>query len=230
MYLSRLVLNPKSRTVRHTMGDCQDLHRTVMSAFPRESGMNARMGMGVLHRLEVSARTGKIILYVQSKVKPDWSRLEQDYLAEAPAVKSVSAAYANIREGAVLVFRLLANPTRKIDTKSGSDGTRRNGRRIPLNDEYAQMEWLARKGEVSGFELCRQALSDLPDARALQERASTSTVGQHPNGHLTLDGVLFEGHLRVTDAGLFREALVSGIGPGKAYGFGLLSIAPRSCT
>ena len=38
--------------------------------------------------------------------------------------------------------------------------------------------------------------------------------------------VRFDGLLRVTDAGDFRETLICGIGPGKAYGFGLLSIAP----
>jgi len=32
--------------------------------------------------------------------------------------------------------------------------------------------------------------------------------------------------LQVTDAEKFRESLKTGIGTGKAYGFGLLSIAP----
>jgi CRISPR system Cascade subunit CasE len=40
--------------------------------------------------------------------------------------------------------------------------------------------------------------------------------------------VQFEGDLEVTDAAAFRAALAQGIGSGKAYGFGLLSIArPR---
>ena len=34
----------------------------------------------------------------------------------------------------------------------------------------------------------------------------------------------FEGLLRVTDAALFREALTRGIGRGKAYGLGLLTL------
>ena len=38
--------------------------------------------------------------------------------------------------------------------------------------------------------------------------------------------VRFDGFLRVTDAGAFRETLTRGIGSGKAYGFGLLSVAP----
>jgi CRISPR system Cascade subunit CasE len=40
--------------------------------------------------------------------------------------------------------------------------------------------------------------------------------------------VVFEGRLRVTDAEAFRRALAAGIGSGKAFGFGLLSVAPAA--
>jgi CRISPR system Cascade subunit CasE len=43
---------------------------------------------------------------------------------------------------------------------------------------------------------------------------------------MTFGSVLFEGVLQVTDPDGFRETLATGIGSGKAYGFGLLSIAP----
>ncbi len=43
---------------------------------------------------------------------------------------------------------------------------------------------------------------------------------------LTFASVLFDGDLVVLDKMLFLEALSGGIGTGKAYGFGLLSIAP----
>lgn len=68
------------------------------------------------------------------------------------------------------------------------------------------------------------------DIPAIEEAAGT-VVGWHemqrtgkPN--LTFGAVLFEGVLRVTDAAAFRAALERGIGSGKAYGFGLLSVAP----
>ncbi|MBI4518088.1 MAG: type I-E CRISPR-associated protein Cas6/Cse3/CasE [Deltaproteobacteria bacterium] len=37
---------------------------------------------------------------------------------------------------------------------------------------------------------------------------------------------LYEGILEVTDPDHFRGTIISGIGPGKAFGFGLLSFAP----
>jgi len=54
-------------------------------------------------------------------------------------------------------------------------------------------------------------------------------VGRGNNGgqRLTFGALLFEGHLRVIDGEKFLGlSLAKGIGPGKAYGFGLLSLAP----
>jgi CRISPR system Cascade subunit CasE len=42
---------------------------------------------------------------------------------------------------------------------------------------------------------------------------------------LRFGAVLFEGRLEVTDRELFLTALREGIGSGKAFGFGLLSVA-----
>jgi CRISPR system Cascade subunit CasE len=43
---------------------------------------------------------------------------------------------------------------------------------------------------------------------------------------MTLDAVLFDGELQPTAVEALRLALVSGIGPGKALGLGMLSLAP----
>ncbi|GFP24433.1 hypothetical protein HKBW3S09_01900, partial [Candidatus Hakubella thermalkaliphila] len=53
--------------------------------------------------------------------------------------------------------------------------------------------------------------------------------GRHTEAHhLRFRGGVFEGVLAVKDSGLFLNALRQGVGPGKAYGFGLLSLAPRA--
>jgi CRISPR system Cascade subunit CasE len=43
---------------------------------------------------------------------------------------------------------------------------------------------------------------------------------------LSFAGVTFQGRLRIIDRQRFLQALAQGVGPGKAYGFGLFSIAP----
>ena len=51
-----------------------------------------------------------------------------------------------------------------------------------------------------------------------------SEIGPRGRG-VTFAGALFEGVLEVRDAGAFRSALETGIGPAKAFGFGLLSLS-----
>lgn len=225
MYLSFLRLNPASAAVQKDLRDVAELHRTVLSAFPdlRKSEMGARASLGILYRLESERSTGRILLYVQSLKTPDWSGLPEDYLlqeagAPNPAIKSVEAAYNSIRSGQVLRFRLRANPTRKIDTKSGPDGTRRNGRRVPVSGTDAQVEWLVRKAAEHGFELLQVAVAASGSAELVKSRKTNRTF----------QGVVFEGSLAVRDPERFRDALAKGLGPGKAFGFGFLSVAPPS--
>jgi CRISPR system Cascade subunit CasE len=224
MYLSRLLLNPRSRAVSRDMADCQELHRTIMSAFPSTDGtQGARERFGVLHRLDTDRRRSLLVLLVQSLTPPDWSRLPTDYLLlspdrENPAVKSVDQVYQALEPGKVLSFRLRANPSRKIDTKTGPDGIRRHGRRVELVQEEQQISWLQRKGVDGGFKVL-----------SLRVGGVTKEKGQRrsPQTPLTLAGVLFEGLLQVTDPQKFMtHSLARGIGPGKAYGLGLLSLAP----
>jgi CRISPR system Cascade subunit CasE len=219
MYLTRLVLSPRSRLVRKDLADCQGLHRTIMRAFPEVSGEEARAQLGVLYRLEDDPRTGAISLYAQSEAEPDWSRLPPDYFVGQPECKPVAEAYGRIKEGMVLRYRLRVNPTRKIDTKTGPDGEKRNGRRVAVRGDDALLSWIERKATTGGFRLLDVVIHD----SGLQARVA----GDHPNGELRFQGVLFEGRLAVVDAELFRQTLRAGIGSAKAYGFGLLSVGPE---
>jgi len=226
MYLSRLILNPRNRLVRSDLGDCQSLHRTIMSAFPSIPGHGstvARSKHAILYRLEGNQFDGLPVLYVQSRTQPDWSALEPGYLADVPSsgnpvCKPVSAQYGAIKRGMVLAFRLRANPTRKVDTKSGPEGERRNGRRVPLMGEESLREWLERKAAAGGFSVLAVDMQD--------EGAHSVLHGIHPAGKLSLRAVCYTGRLIVTEPERFRAALEAGIGPGKAYGCGLLSVAP----
>lgn len=223
MYLSRLTLNPAVAEVRRDLADCHQLHRTIMGAFPPDGGKGARARFGVLHRLEVQPRTQQPVLYVQSGIRPDWTHLPRRYLLEGPAVKELSAHYEAIQSGMFLRFRLLANVTRKV--KSGPEGIRKNGRRVMIWQEGDQIDWLRRHGEAGGFEVIE--LSSQPGTLdLLTVNAPTGwRWGKHPAGRLAFGAVLFEGRLRVTDAARFRETLAQGVGPAKAYGHGLLSVA-----
>ena len=130
---------------------------------------------------------------------------------------------AALHERQVLRFRLRANPTKKIETKSGPDGRRQNGRRVDLRTETQQLEWLSRRAEQAGFGLIPvYPGSNVPEVRV---GAGERLLGK--GRQLTLVSVLFEGLVEVTDPDRFRCAIADGIGPGKAFGCGLMSIAPH---
>jgi len=51
-------------------------------------------------------------------------------------------------------------------------------------------------------------------------------AGQSARAEHRFNSGLFEGVLLCTDPDKLRQAIINGIGPAKAFGFGLLSIAP----
>lgn len=228
MFLSRLLLDPRDRTCRRDLADLQALHRRVMAAFPGGASRDGRAAHGVLWRVEPAGRLGRLMLLVQSATPPDWSRLPDGYLATPEEVKQIDEALAAIRVGSRLQFRLVANPTRKIDTKSGLDGVRRNGRRVPLRGDEALLAWLVRKAQDAGFSVADDPTSAARRVvvRPLGDLIGWRGAGRMSAARLTFRGAAFDGILEVTDADRLREAIVAGIGPGKAYGYGLLSLAP----
>ena len=235
MYLSRLILDIESRQVQKELSRPYEMHRTLMRAFPDDSagnGENAREQFGVLFRAELEERNSRSVVHVQSIVEPNWSFLEHKNryllpLSSNPSWKDVSQIYNVLETGQTLRFRLRANPTKRIaKPRAGSEGLK--GKRVGLLREEEQIAWLVRKGESGGFEI----LTKESDAGRIP-RVDVTRCGKQFNWkkgvkeshRMTHLGVRFDGLLRVANAEIFRETLAKGIGPGKAFGFGLLSLA-----
>ncbi len=219
MYLSQLILNPRSRRVQREIAEPYQMHRSIMRAFP--DGLTEG-DERVLFRLD-AGRDGVLTLLVQSWTLPDWSWLAepkaQGYLLPVgepnPAVKAFDL---NVAPGQILAFRLRANPTVKhwYDNDKGE----KEPKRIGLYREEEQKAWLERKGQEAGFRLLSARSNGQQDVRGTISRDKT----KHP---LKLAAVQFDGLLQVTDPDRLREAVRAGIGSGKGLGFGLLSLARR---
>jgi CRISPR system Cascade subunit CasE len=213
MYLSRLILNPRNRRVQKEVAQPYQMHKSLMRAFPDNL---AKGDERVLFRLE-TARTGALILLVQSLTLPDWSWLAEPdargYLLPVdelnPAVKSFDL---NLAPGQMLAFRLRANPTAR---RRLPDGTRK---RVGLCREEEQIEWLKRKGEQGGFLVV--------SVRTSNQDTINGYIRRDEERHkLKLLAVQFDGLLQVTDADQLCETVRRGVGSGKGLGFGLLSLA-----
>lgn len=205
MYLSLLHLNPRSRQVRNELTAPYEMHRTIMQAFPDG---HKRDASGVLFRLDIDALTGRPVLLVQSQVEPNWHILHADYLSpeQQPAVQ-VKEFDPKLSAGQMLAFRLRANPTVK-----------RGGKICGLYQEEEQQDWLLRKGAQSGFRVSQVNINHTEMARDEIHRGDASH-------DLTLLAVRFDGLLQVIDPVQVREVVATGVGRGKAFGFGLLSLA-----
>lgn len=234
VYLSRLLLNLHNHQARTDLADVKEMHKTIMNAFPLAPDQRvARQHFGVLFRAEsVPDQPLVARVLIQSTYQPDWSHLVPGYLAPAPDSRGNPAIrplddYAQLRPGTRLRFRLRANPTQRIGKNNMDQDERWRGKRVELRDEEAQLEWLRRKAEQGGFQLLSVAPVAMPvDVRIQQQpNAIGDRANQRQRKHLTFGTTTFEGWLSVHDVSRFRQTLIEGIGSGKAYGFGLLSIA-----
>jgi CRISPR system Cascade subunit CasE len=214
LYLSYLRLNPRNRLVQENIADCHRLHRTVMDAFPVTGEDRTRATFGILYRPEIDPRTGLLTLLVQSQFRPDWSTLPGNDDTSQPFLARGDAG---------------ANPTKRLGQKG--DPARQDplaGKRVALLSEEERLVWLARKAATNGCAI--ETAEVRPDGIAgatLRGRKEDDARGRAHT--LTFGAVVFDGMLRVTDPRALFDALAQGIGSGKAYGFGLLSIAPAPC-
>ena len=168
---------------------------------------------------------GRVVILVQSATAPDWDYAFHNagyLLSAAPRIITRETSFP---AGEQLRFRLTANPTKKIGTKTGPDGKRNNGRRVPVRDEELD-DWLERRARNSGF-MVQRVLSTQTGFVYFDKRpaykASATPDGQAEKARLR--SVCYEGLLEVTHTGDFQKAIIHGIGPEKAFGFGLLCLA-----
>lgn len=207
MFLTRLRPDPASAQARRDLSDPYDMHRTLVRAFATErQGVVPRF----LWRMEPVQDWRRPEVLVSAEQAGDWSFLAREarYLrAEGDdlATREIDLSTL-IRTDAVLRFRLAANPT-----------VTRAGKRLGLVGEDAQLEWLGRQGERHGFQVQATLVS-----------GADMMHGRRQGGRVSLLRVLFDGVLQVRDPQLLRQAMVSGIGPGKAFGCGMLSLSAKA--
>lgn len=220
IYLSRALLDLRVPAARQALSDVHACHQAIMKAYPDGLGAEARARLGVLWREE---STGPTSLLIQSKVLPDVDRLVAALGAVDVQVKPIEEhLHRGLESGSRFAFRLLANVTRKVDTRSGADRRRRHGRRVPLRREGDRVAWLARRLELAGAALVE--IGGVPD---VEIRGAQHRTGRRDGRPITFEGVDFRGALIVRDPSRLLESLAVGIGPAKAYGFGLLTLAPH---
>lgn len=202
MYLTRLTLDPRSAEARRDLSDAYEMHRTLARAFVENAqSLPARF----LWRLEAGSNAWATpVVLVQAVAEADWAALQSlpNYL-QRPIESKRLTLEEWVEGGTRYRFRLQANPT-----------VTRQGKRYGLVGEAEQLAWLNRQGERHGFSV-ETALVTGSDVLASRKGAARISVQR----------VCFEGVLQVQSLELFSRVLTAGIGPAKAFGCGLLSVA-----
>lgn len=249
MYLSSLLIDVGSdpdrpRPGRLWLRNLYRVHQRLCMAFPTKdrrlrdkeflqpyapddfAGVNVHAPRsedgGFLFRLDPRPGISPVILVQSADLPaPDWDYAFHNarYLLAAPA--SVRTYRPQFYPNECFRFRLRANPTKRARRGSlHACGQPMDARwvdkRIPV-PASALEDWLSRRAERAGFQII--ALDQITTGYIYFNK-----MENRGNGH-RLHSVLYEGQLRVTDPIRLVEAVRAGIGSGKAFGFGLLSVA-----
>ncbi|MEU3710751.1 type I-E CRISPR-associated protein Cas6/Cse3/CasE [Streptomyces catenulae] len=232
MFLTRFRLNTARMGARRLITSPQSLHAAVMASFAEKPDHQGD-GPRVLWRLDQQSRS-EVLLYVVSPDRPDLTHLVEQ--AGWPTTggwqtKPYGPFLARLAAADTWAFRLTANPVHSI-RRHDAEPTKRTAHVTPRH----QLDWLLKRQVDAGFEIVEKAerRPDGLDAAwhevVVHNRSDLAFRKRNESDarahKVTLTRVTFDGRLRVLDPDAFRRTLTSGLGKAKAYGCGLMTLAP----
>ncbi|WP_039727685.1 type I-E CRISPR-associated protein Cas6/Cse3/CasE [Leptolyngbya iicbica] len=204
MYLSKLLLNSQKTSVLRELSNAHKFHQRIMQAFPdEESRDRPREDWHILFRQEPDSD----IVLVQSEIEPDWSKLPDGYLRKSSEPKPFNLSPEVLSAGNVFQFRLRANPSKR-DSKTKKT--------VGFYRRPDQLAWLERQGDRCGFRLLTADVVPSPNVFGRKQQGAAP---------IRIATALFQGVLEVTAPEPFLSTVQHGLGRGKSYGCGLLSLA-----
>ena len=205
MYLSRMELDLTRRETMKALAAPSRFHGAIERAFSGERKRN-------LWRLD--HLNGRHYLMLLSMDPPDLTAAAAQFGfpgADLPwETRDYDLFLQRITEGSRWQFRLTANPTVSRARESG------RGRVFAHITPHFQKQWLLDRSARHGFTL------EEDNFQVVYSRWQRFSKGGGPMVSILM--VTFEGVLTVRDPSLLRQALTEGIGRGKAYGMGLLTL------
>ncbi|MEV4545234.1 type I-E CRISPR-associated protein Cas6/Cse3/CasE [Micromonospora echinaurantiaca] len=201
-WLTRIAPDLRHPAARRDLRDIIAVHRRVMSLVPDDLGEQPRQHAGVLFRLDHT--TAGPVLLVQTALPPDPARLPDGY--GTIDTRDVSPLLKVLTTGMAVHYRIAANASKRAWQGDNA------GKVVALSGQQAE-QWWQRKADAHGLDLRQLRAQPQPAARG---RAV-------PVRHAI---TLFEGQAVISDADQVRAAVLAGIGRGRSFGCGLLSLAP----
>ena len=184
------------------------IHGAIEAAFP---GTRTRK----LWRIDKLGEHTYVLLL--SDCEPQFTQMEKQFgivnEGKSWETKDYSKLLSRIHENTEWYFRLTANPTKSRKTEKGKRGIV-----CAHITPYFQKKWLLERSIKAGFSLEEEKFS------VIESRWQRFYKGNMRKNPVTLLSVTYEGILRVRDAEKFCKTLTEGIGRGKAFGMGMMTI------
>jgi CRISPR system Cascade subunit CasE len=216
LWLTRITLNHNHRDTLNDLKDVTRLHHRLMSLFPDDLGTCARREAGLLFRIETSGNIRRIL--AQSSIQPDISQLPRPYgHAESTPLDWF---LESLTDGMTVRYRITANPAKQLPRGHNHADHGRPGQRIALRGAPAEAWWQQRAASAG---------LTLHTAIMIPQQDLVGTPGDHgrkPDSHIRHAAAQYDGTATIRDVDATREAIHNGIGRGKPYGCGLLTLIP----
>jgi CRISPR system Cascade subunit CasE len=123
-----------------------------------------------------------------------------------------------VEPGRQFAFRLRANPVHSVSLPGQRAGERT--KRLGHVTAAQQRQWFLKRAPSWGIDVGDE---ELPTMEIPERKLWSFKRHEHL---VTVAMAVFEGRLRVVDSEVFRDRLIRGFGGAKAYGCGLLTLAP----
>ena len=214
LFLYKLHLNLADRDVRRDLSSNYEMHRSLSRAFVDSEHDKITP---FLWRKETTTGDTSPFLLIQAPTEARWDALAPGWLLEWQERRwDPQAAF---RPGLRVTFRLRANPTvNRLPNAQEQRGESARGRRkrLGLWREEDQLNWLQRQAQRAG----------LTSVEASVSQAERLRCRKHENA-ITMASAQFDGNAMIADPDALVIAVCNGIGHGRAFGHGLLSLAPQ---
>ena len=206
MYLSRVELDTSRRSTMAALTSVQKLHGAVESAFDGERKRR-------LWRLDhLGEKTYILIVSEDAPTKLETIVL-QFGTGSAAETKCYDPLLKRLKTDDQWHFRLTANP---VKSRPDAEHLKKRGTVTAHCSVQFQKKWLMDRAEKHGFSLTEDDFT-VTEMRWLRFK-------KQARQDVSLLSVSYEGTLRVTDQTAFWQLLCNGIGRGKAYGLGMMTV------
>lgn len=209
--LARIHLNLHNRAVQRDLRDATEMHRTLMRLVPDGLGDSPRLRSGLLYRLDITQHATMLLVQATQALMPE--RLPDGY--GEIEVKNLSPMFTALRSGMGVRYRITVNPVKR--ERLPVEQKNKRGPIVPLDGPDAD-QWWSRRATEAGLQLKTLLPTPLDPAR---RHGKTATALKHSL-------IRYDGTATVTEPAALTTALLAGIGRGKPYGAGLLTLAPAT--